>query len=589
MKKSTYFLSDKNDGHWSPVLSSYLLRNIRGISRRVQFRRFIFNSSLRIMESSRNTQETVWCAAGRDRELYSLPGESLDVRFLFSTEWEFACSLALSSENRQIALVRNGDTNGWLLEGLQTTSSMLGHRTRYAGSIREDPSRKGIWCLEYIPSIGSPETPSKEKLFESKRGGVYPDYLPSKIFEEAQASLIYVSYSGDIYRTQFKGVVTDLALQREDSILSFGLCQTLQELSRYLTNGECPYLSVSTFEVDLKYERTAPFRQVKSCSVQGELTSILAKGKDTACSTRSGPSRGRHGGWAISLPNGIEPVIPLDGSNSQSPAHEPLEKIESRYLVQRGNAACAVTTRSPDTHTEKIPLVWFDVLHKAGISEVTDFYFCQLTGNFAARPSSAEQIHGSDRLVIRVFVDLQKVISEGVRTIHADVFEVVKTLRERQARGATLSPSNDMFIGGSSFGAALAVSFLSLCMGGVRASVVRSGCYHRGLIAGGIEGRLIDRPEKGSVYEELSIPWDNNSLRDFPPMLVAHGENDEYYSTSFSQAQGFVERLHEANVSAWLLGLSGEGHALRSVEGIEKLSHYERSWLYFHAENKDAY
>lgn len=70
---------------------------------------------------------------------------------------------------------------------------------------------------------------------------------------------------------------------------------------------------------------------------------------------------------------------------------------------------------------------------------------------------------------------------------------------------------------------------------------------------------------------------------------MAHSENDEYYPTSFTQAQGFVERLHESDVRSWLLGLAGEGHALRSVEGIEKLSHYERSWLYLHADDKDMH
>lgn len=70
------------------------------------------------MESARKIQDTIWCATDEAQEIYALPGESLDVRRLSSTGWEFACSLAMASENRQIALVRNGGTSGWLLEGL---------------------------------------------------------------------------------------------------------------------------------------------------------------------------------------------------------------------------------------------------------------------------------------------------------------------------------------------------------------------------------------------------------------------------------------------------------------------------------------
>lgn len=578
---------DECDFQWSPVSSFYLLRQIPGVSRRVQFRRLIFNSSLRIIESARKTQDTIWCATDEAQEIYALPGESLDVRRLSSTGWEFACSLAMSSENRQIALVRNGGTSGWLLEGLQTTSSMLGHRMRYAGSIREDPSGAGIWCLEHVPSHGVSAVFSEENLFELDGERAYPDYLPSKIFKEAQAALVYVAYTGEVYRTSVRGVVTDLVLQWEDGVLNFGLCRTLPELSRYLAHGECPYFSVSTDELGLEYERTVSLQRVGARSVRDELTSILARNAVGPAGRRIS-QEGNYGVWIISLQNGIEPVLPADGTDVRTSTDGSLTESVPRYTVQRGNFSCAVTASAPAASEGETPLIWFDVLNKARLSEVTDFYFNQLTGGIAARPSSVERIHGVDRPVVRVFVDIEDVISHGAHLVLTDALETVETLHTQQLQGSIVPPGCDVFIGGASFGAALAVSVLSLGWSGAKAAMVRSGCYHRGLIAGGIEGRRIERQDKSSVYQDLSISWDNRSLQLFPPVLVVHGENDEYYPTGPAQAHGFVERLHEAGVKAWLLELSGEGHALGSVEGIENLARHERSWLSLHSGIKQS-
>lgn len=533
------------------------------------------------MESARNTQDTVWCVAGEAQEIYALPGEPLDACRLDSTDWEFACSLAISSEDRRIALVRNGDTNGWLLSGLQATSSMLGHRTRYTGSIREDPSREGIWCLEHVPFQGVPEFSSSEEVFELGGAEPYPEHLPAKIFSEARADLVHVTYSGELYRTPISGVVTDLDLRWVDGTLNVGVCRTVRELSRYLTHGECPCLRVPIDELDMEYERPVPLQRIGTLPLREGLASILAR---TAPGPHTGWDSG-HGAWTVSLRNGIAPALPNERVGRARTDGTPTEPAPGD-AVQRGGLSCAVTAYVPGICEAGTPLVWFDVLHKDRIDEVTDFYFRQLVDSVAARPSSVERIHGVDRPVVRVFVDVDDVISQGVRPVLADAFATVDTLGARQPWGPDAASVDEVCVGGASFGAVLAVSSLSLGRSGVRAAIVRSGCYHRGLIAGGVEGRRIDRSQQSSVYRDLSIPWDNDLLRAFPPVLVAHGENDEYYTTGPAQAHGFVERLHEAGVTAWLLELPGEGHTLRSVEGVENLAFHERGWLYLHERRK---
>ncbi|GAA4624055.1 hypothetical protein GCM10023196_022670 [Actinoallomurus vinaceus] len=161
--------------------------------------------------------------------------------------------------------------------------------------------------------------------------------------------------------------------------------------------------------------------------------------------------------------------------------------------------------------------------------------------------------------------------------------EEIRPRLVRQIRDAVLGsgvadrthPSR-LAVGGASFGATLALLAIADC-DLFATAIVQSGAYSRQLTLLGFQDETRTLWEAPRVYEDFDAIVNAPRIR--RPVLIIHGEADPNPATPVIQATLLFQALIANGTRARLVLLPGEGHSLRSRDGIAAALAEKATWL----------
>ncbi|WP_414166770.1 alpha/beta hydrolase family protein [Streptoverticillium reticulum] len=153
----------------------------------------------------------------------------------------------------------------------------------------------------------------------------------------------------------------------------------------------------------------------------------------------------------------------------------------------------------------------------------------------------------------------------------------------RQIREGVLRSGLDRYtgpvplaVGGTSFGATLALIALADCdLFG--AGVAQSGAYSRHLTALGFQDETRSLWEAPGLYRDVDAIVRAPDIR--MPVLIIHGEDDRNPATPLTQALLLFQALAANGTRARLAVLPGEGHTVRTREGLAASLAAKSHWL----------
>ncbi|MEV5754779.1 prolyl oligopeptidase family serine peptidase [Actinoallomurus sp. NPDC052308] len=131
-------------------------------------------------------------------------------------------------------------------------------------------------------------------------------------------------------------------------------------------------------------------------------------------------------------------------------------------------------------------------------------------------------------------------------------------------------------VGGASFGATLALLAVADC-DLFEAAIVQNGAYSRQLTPLGFQDETRSLWEAPRVYADFDAIVNAHRIR--RPVLIIHGEADRNPATPVLQATLLFQALIANGTRARLVVLPGEGHVLRSRDGIAAALTEKAAWL----------
>ena len=221
-----------------------------------------------------------------------------------------------------------------------------------------------------------------------------------------------------------------------------------------------------------------------------------------------------------------------------------------------------------------VPLVWFDS------SRTLPIQLIGLAGvDLGSRgPGGVEWCHAASRPVVRVGIDYEALS-------HADVEELLAQLH--RAWNAALDviaeelPESSAvpFLGGHSFGAALAAVAVLRRAASPTGVVLRSGAYDRYTTPGGFEHDNRTVASVPDLYSAMTVLPEAHAHRGIP-FLITCGDSDENSATTPQQSLTLSENLVLCGADATLAVFPGEGHSFESRRAILERRDLEDEWMF---------
>ena len=221
-----------------------------------------------------------------------------------------------------------------------------------------------------------------------------------------------------------------------------------------------------------------------------------------------------------------------------------------------------------------VPLVWFDSSRTLPI-QLIGLAGVDLGSRF---PGGIEWCHAASRPVVRVGIDYEALS-------HADVEELLAQLR--RAWNAALDviaeelPESSAvpFLGGHSFGAALAAVAVLRRAASPTGVLLRSGAYDRYTTPGGFEHDNRTVASAPDLYSAMTVLPEAHAHRGIP-FLITCGDSDENSATTPQQSLTLYENLVLCGADATLAVFPGEGHSFESRRAILERRDLEDEWMF---------
>lgn len=260
--------------------------------------------------------------------------------------------------------------------------------------------------------------------------------------------------------------------------------------------------------------------------------------------------------------------------SSDDPASNVSGTVITRILPER-----TVDITLTESTRWSVPLVWFDnswaLPIKASAHVPIDLGSLQ--------PGSVRWCHAGSRPVVRVGIDYQALAEVRAEDILAELHQAWEA-----ALGviATDLPDSPMppFLGGDSFGAALAAVSVLRGMSSPRGVLLRSGAYDRYATPSGFEQDRRTSASDPSLYSMMTILPSARAHRGIPFLLTC-GDSDENSATTPEQSLYLYENLLVADADVTLSVFPGEGHIFSSRQSIVDRRRLEDNWMSEHIQS----
>ena len=220
-----------------------------------------------------------------------------------------------------------------------------------------------------------------------------------------------------------------------------------------------------------------------------------------------------------------------------------------------------------------VPLVWFDS------SRTLPIQLIGLAGvDLGSRvPGGVEWCHAASRPVVRVGIDYEALSHADVEGLLAQLHRAWNTALDVIAEELPES-SAAPFLGGHSFGAALAAVAVLRRAASPTGVLLRSGAYDRYTTPGGFEHDNRTVASAPDLYGAMTVLPQAHAHRGIP-FLITCGDSDENSATTPQQSLTLYENLVLCGADAALAVFPGEGHSFESRRAILERRDIEDEWM----------
>ena len=274
-----------------------------------------------------------------------------------------------------------------------------------------------------------------------------------------------------------------------------------------------------------------------------------------------------------------EPPAAHDNGGARSPgkalwaplAADPVAGI-AVSVINRSKEAHHIEIIVGDSTRDAAPLIWFD-----SSWTVPSMPSHRTRVDLGAMPvGSAQWTHASSRPVVRVGIDYEALA-------HCDTDSILAVLRDswRSAREAiatmTAAPGVP-FLGGHSFGAALAAVAVLHQVADPAGVILRSGAYDRYATPVGFEHDRRTVATDPDLYCLMTVVLHARAHQGIPFLLTC-GDCDENSATTPRQSQVLYDNLAAWGADVTLAVVPGEGHEFSSRQAVLQLRLLEQEWM----------
>lgn len=254
--------------------------------------------------------------------------------------------------------------------------------------------------------------------------------------------------------------------------------------------------------------------------------------------------------------------------SSEDPTDSISGTVITRLLPER-----AIDITLTDSTRDCVPLVWFDSSWALPI-EACEPAPIDLG---SLQPDSARWCHAGSRPVVRVGIDYQalaEVRAEDILTELRQAWEAALGVISSELPDSPIPP----FLGGHSFGAALAAVSVLRGLSSPRGVLLRSGAYDRYATPAGFEHDRRTAASDPGLYSTMTVLPSTRAHRSIPFLLTC-GDSDENSATTPEQSLYLYENLLVADADVTLSVFPGEGHVFSSRKSIVDRRRLEEEWM----------
>ncbi|ERH25531.1 hypothetical protein HMPREF1979_00411 [Actinomyces johnsonii F0542] len=259
---------------------------------------------------------------------------------------------------------------------------------------------------------------------------------------------------------------------------------------------------------------------------------------------------------------------------SEDPADGVPGTVITRILPER-----SVDITLTESARGSVPLIWFDSSWAlpTEASEPTPIDLGSL------QPDSVRWCHAGSRPVVRVGIDYQALAKVHAEKILAELYQAWQTALDVIANELPDSPTSP-FLGGHSFGAALAAVSVLRDISSPRGVLLRSGAYDRYTTPAGFQHDRRTAASDPGLYSMMTVLPCAHAHRGIPFLLTC-GDSDENSATTPEQSLYLYENLLVADADVTLSIFPGEGHVFDSRQSIVDRRRLEEVWMSEHSQS----
>ncbi|MDO4901062.1 S9 family peptidase [Actinomyces sp.] len=245
----------------------------------------------------------------------------------------------------------------------------------------------------------------------------------------------------------------------------------------------------------------------------------------------------------------------------------------SASVVARSALGHEVESITSESAQGATPLVWFDS------SWTVPGLAPHLTRiDIGSLPvGSAQWSHAGSRPVVRVGIDyeaLARTDTDGIVNVLTQAWQAALNVIAETLPGNTGTP----FLGGHSFGAALAAVAVLRDLVSPAGVILRSGAYDRYATPGGFEHDRRTAASAPDLYRLMTVVSRAREHQGIP-FLITCGGDDENSATTPRQSQTLYENLTLCGADATLAVFAGEGHVFAARQSILEQRRLEAEWM----------
>ena len=269
---------------------------------------------------------------------------------------------------------------------------------------------------------------------------------------------------------------------------------------------------------------------------------------------------------------GRQPAVRVGGTRWVPPADDPVAGVPAA-VVTRNVAGHDIEVVAAEWTQRAVPLVWFD-----SAWTVPGVPANQTLVDIGRLPvGSAQWCHAGLRPVIRVGIDyeaLARTEPEQVRAVLGGAWRAALAAVSETLPNVISTP----YLGGHSFGAALAAIAVLDGIASPAGVILRSGAYDRYATPGGFEHDERTVASAPDLYRIMTVVPRAHAHRGVPFLLTC-GDSDENSVTTPRQSRTLYENLTLWGADATLIVFPGEGHEFSFRRSILDERRLEDEWM----------